>query len=217
MINRRSTSQGPSGVSPAVSRGRPSIKLEDLEFEDMEIFSTQSTIRTLSSTVSLTKSSRSPTPELARPTTRSQTRARGQQVKAEEGEPPLFEHYGAIGIFRNGQRLRPFQASDLHLLVSREKGEEVCGTNEINNIGYVVAYDMGSAFLPIFCLCRIGELMIHIFLCFVGNRCGKTAISIALIVRCPPPEDFKGARATLYVINRFRPIESTLMSNHSVG
>uniref|UniRef100_A0A8H8CR72 Helicase ATP-binding domain-containing protein n=1 Tax=Psilocybe cubensis TaxID=181762 RepID=A0A8H8CR72_PSICU len=169
-----SPGQPDSTASPALSRGKPSIKLEELEFEDSEIFSIPSSIRAPSTTRSLPRASQTFLPELARPTTRSQTRVAAPLPEvAKEAEQPLFVHNDSLFIFKNGQRLRSFQAIDLHFLIDREQGEKVCGTDEVNDIGYVIAYDMG---------------------------CGKTAISIALIVCRPPPKDFKGAKATLVIV-----------------
>jgi len=74
------------------------------------------------------------------------------------------------GKFSTGERLLPYQLNDVFLLVNRELGEKVCRTNSWNNIGYLLAYDMGL---------------------------GKTVVSLALSILNPPDDEFEGARATL--------------------
>jgi len=74
------------------------------------------------------------------------------------------------GKFSTGERLLPYQLNDMFLLVNRELGEKVCRTNSWNNIGYLLAYDMGL---------------------------GKTVVSLALSILNPPDDEFEGARATL--------------------
>lgn len=141
IINRRLSSQSRprlSGATPATFGSRPPIKKEDLEFDVLD---------------HLLQSVTPPSSSQPQP----QVQARPAQAQAAE-ERPFFEHDGATGIFRNGQRLRPFQAADLHLLVAREQGETVCGTDTVNNVGYVVAYDMGYVFG-----CRFREFMIYYF------------------------------------------------------
>jgi hypothetical protein len=52
---------------------------------------------------------------------------------------------GPAAIFQNGQSLKYYQAADLAILLRRERGEKVCGTDTVNNIGYILAYEMGFA------------------------------------------------------------------------
>ena len=47
------------------------------------------------------------------------------------------------GIFASGQKLQRYQLKDVQCLVMREEGEEVCGTDVINRVGLLLAYDMG--------------------------------------------------------------------------
>jgi len=93
-------------------------------------------------------------------------------------------------VFGNGQNLHPYQAEDLKMLIRRERGEYVCGGEEHNDTGYLVAYPMG--FVSIICMPRRTEANMQ-------SRYGKTALTIALIASNPPPRSFNGCRATLSV------------------
>ncbi|KIM38980.1 hypothetical protein M413DRAFT_29562 [Hebeloma cylindrosporum] len=79
---------------------------------------------------------------------------------------------GGVGIFSNGKSLKYFQARDLAVLVNRERGEKVCGTETVNDVGHILHYEMGL---------------------------GKTVTTIALIIRNPAPPTFMGCHATLVV------------------
>lgn len=48
-----------------------------------------------------------------------------------------------VSKFEEGLSLIEYQAQDLRRLVKRERGEKVCGTDVVNNVGYVLAYEMG--------------------------------------------------------------------------
>ena len=50
---------------------------------------------------------------------------------------------GGVGIFSNGQSLKYFQACDVAVLVKRERGEKVCGTETVNDVGHILHYEMG--------------------------------------------------------------------------
>ncbi|KAJ3513463.1 hypothetical protein NLJ89_g2935 [Agrocybe chaxingu] len=54
-------------------------------------------------------------------------------------EIPPFVSWECIGLFKNGQSLRYFQAEDLQKMWARELGE-VC---PVSSLGYILAYDMG--------------------------------------------------------------------------
>ncbi|KAF9555842.1 P-loop containing nucleoside triphosphate hydrolase protein [Agrocybe pediades] len=77
------------------------------------------------------------------------------------------------GKFSTGEKLKPYQLTDLQRLLQREKGETVCGTTDHNDTGYLLAYDMGL---------------------------GKTVVSIALTVQNPAPVTHQGAKATLVIV-----------------
>lgn len=49
----------------------------------------------------------------------------------------------STGTFENGQKLKQYQYLDLKRLVAREAGEEVCGTDVMNNVGFILAYEKG--------------------------------------------------------------------------
>ncbi|KAF8907706.1 hypothetical protein CPB84DRAFT_1843926 [Gymnopilus junonius] len=106
------------------------------------------------------------------------------EVSAEERSESASEHlrdedigdteHGLLstGKFKNGQKLTQYQLADLHRLLERERGEEVCGTSVVNNVGMALAFKKGLGL-------------------------GKTVMSIALIACNPPPIKFEGARATM--------------------
>jgi hypothetical protein len=48
-----------------------------------------------------------------------------------------------VGIFRNGESLKYFQACDVAVLVEREKGEKVCDTETVNDVGHILHYETG--------------------------------------------------------------------------
>ena len=56
---------------------------------------------------------------------------------------PRIVLLGPAAIFQNGQSLKSYQAVDLAILLRRERGERVCGTDTVNNVGYILAYEMG--------------------------------------------------------------------------
>ena len=56
---------------------------------------------------------------------------------------PRIVLLGPAAIFQNGQSLKSYQAVDLAILLRRERGEKVCGTETVNNVGYILAYEMG--------------------------------------------------------------------------
>ena len=56
---------------------------------------------------------------------------------------PLRHHLLTTGTFRNGHKLKRYQVADLRRLVRRESGERVCGSNIVNRVGYLLAYQMG--------------------------------------------------------------------------
>jgi len=69
-------------------------------------------------------------------------------------EPPKFFHelprqlpaitaWTSAAIFANGNTLKHYQALDLQRLIKREHGEKVCGTDVSNDVGLLLAYDMG--------------------------------------------------------------------------
>lgn len=49
----------------------------------------------------------------------------------------------ASAALANGHSLKDFQALDLQRLIRREHGEKVCGTNISNDVGLLLAYNMG--------------------------------------------------------------------------
>lgn len=62
--------------------------------------------------------------------------------------PPAIPHLalwpaGGVGIFSNGKSLKYFQACDVAVLVTRERGEKVCGTETVNDVGHILHYEMG--------------------------------------------------------------------------
>ena len=62
--------------------------------------------------------------------------------------PPALPHLalwsaGGVGIFSNGQSLKYFQACDVAVLVTRERGEKVCDTETVNDVGHILHYEMG--------------------------------------------------------------------------
>jgi hypothetical protein len=62
--------------------------------------------------------------------------------------PPAIPHLalwptGGVGIFSNGQSLKYFQACDVAVLMTRERGEKVCGTETVNDVGHILHYEMG--------------------------------------------------------------------------
>lgn len=101
---------------------------------------------------------------------------------------PRIVVLGPAAIFQNGQSLKFYQAVDLAILLRRERGEKVCDTDTINNVGYILAYEMGLV------LKQHDILLLKVFL-----RYGKTVETIALIVINSAAKDHKGSRATLYV------------------
>jgi hypothetical protein len=50
---------------------------------------------------------------------------------------------GGVGIFSNGKSLKYFQACDVAVLVRRERGEKVCDTETVNDVGHILHYEMG--------------------------------------------------------------------------
>ncbi|PPQ95764.1 hypothetical protein CVT26_015851 [Gymnopilus dilepis] len=86
---------------------------------------------------------------------------------------PLRHHLLTTGRFGNGFKLKKYQLADLRRLVQRESGEKVCGTNVVNRVGYLLAYQMGL---------------------------GKTALAVALIACNRLPKNTIGNGATLIIV-----------------
>ena len=59
---------------------------------------------------------------------------------------PRIVLLGPAAIFQNGQTLKSFQAVDRAILLRKERGEKVCGTDTVNSVGYILAYEMGFVF-----------------------------------------------------------------------